>query len=233
MRIGCVPYGHARPFARAWAGREVVLDHPRALVESLREDRLDLALVPVWEVLTRPGYRLLAEFAVGSRGEVRSVGVFHDRPLSACSGIRLTPHSLTSVQLWRILSAGPLRSVLPEDPSGDARLLIGDEALGEWNRRQGSGVTDLGREWTAWTGLPFVYAVWAVRPGFRPDSTGLANLREAWHAGIADRSALARDVAEREYLLSCIRYGLGEEEILGVREFAARSGLPAPRLDLI
>ena len=233
MRIGCVPYGHARPFARAWVGRQVVLDHPRALVESLRADRLDLALVPVWEVLTRPGYRLLAEFAVGSRGEVRSVGVFHDRPLSACSGIRLTPHSLTSVQLWRILSRGPLRAPLPEDPSGDARLLIGDEALGEWNRRRGSGVTDLGREWTGWTGLPFVYAVWAVRPGFRPDSAGLANLREAWHAGVADRSALARDAGEREYLTSCIRYGLGEEEILGIREFAARSGLPAPRLDFI
>lgn len=233
MRIGCVPYGHARPFAGAWAGAPVLLDHPRALVDRLRAGDLDLALVPVWEVLDRPGYRVLEGFAIGSRGEVRSVGVFHDRPLAACSGIRLTPRSLTSVQLWRILSAGPLRAVLPEDPSGDARLLIGDEALEEWNRRAGSGFTDLGRTWTDWTGLPFVYAVWAFRPGFDPDASELLHLRQIWQEGVTRRADLARNTAEKEYLTGCIRYSLGREEEKGIREFAVRSGLPEPRLDFI
>jgi len=234
MRIGCVPYGHARPFAAGWAGREIFCDHPRNLVDQLRAGRLDLALVPVWEVLTRPGYRLLSDFAIGSRGEVRSVAVFHDRPLVACSGIRLTPHSLTSVQLWKILAAGPLgASSLREDPAGEAQLLIGDEALGEWSRKQGTGLTDLGQAWTAWTGLPFVYAVWALRPGFLPDPSELDRLRLAWRQGVESRAGFARDASDRDYLTRCIRYGLGEEELTGLREFALRSSLPAPRLDFV
>jgi len=233
MRIGCVPYGHARPFAAGWAGREVLGDHPRGLVEKLRAGHLDLALVPLWEILTGPGYRVMPDFAVGSCGEVRSVGVFHEKPLAACRGIRLTPHSLTSVRLWKILSAGPLAVSLPEDSAGDARLLIGDEALTEWNRTRGEGGTDLGRAWTDWTGLPFVYALWAFRPGFQPDPAELRRLRQAWRKGIENRSDLARDAVEREYLTRCIRYGLGDEEKKGIREFAIRSGLPSPRLDFL
>lgn len=233
MRIGCVPYGHARPFAAGWADREIFCDHPRNLVDELRAGRLDLALVPVWEVLTRAGYRVMPDFAVGSRGEVRSVGVFHEKPLASCRGIRLTPHSLTSVRLWKILSAGPLAVSLPEDSSGDASLLIGDEALAEWSRTRGKGVTDLGRVWTDWTGLPFVYALWAFRPGFQPDPGDIQNLRRAWQEGIENRAGLARDAAERDYLTRCIRYGLGEEEKKGIREFALRSGLPTPRLDFV
>ena len=233
MKIGCVPYGHARPFSAAWAGRQVVLAHPRGLVEQLRSGEIDLALVPVWEVLTRPGYRVLSDFAVGSRGEVRSVAVFHDRPLPACSGIRLTPHSLTSVQLWKILAAGPLGVSLREDPAGEARLLIGDEALGEWNRKHGAGLTDLGQAWTGWTGLPFVYAVWALRPAFHPDPSELERLRGSWREGVEKRASFARDSADRDYLTRCIRYGLGEEELTGLREFALRSSLPAPRFTLV
>ena len=166
-------------------------------------------------------------------GRVRSVAVFHDQPLATCSGIRLTPYSLTSVQLWKILAAGPLGAPLPENPAGNARLLIGDEALTEWNRRQGAGVTDLGQTWTDWTQLPFVYAVWALRPGFAPGSGELDRLREAWQGGVANRGGLATDDSERDYLTRCIQYGFGAEEIRGLREFALRSSLPAPRFTLV
>jgi len=87
MRVGCVPYGHARPFATAWAGQEPVWAHPRQLARKLWAGELDLALVPVWEVLNRPGSRVLDGVAIGSRGEVRSVGVFHGKPLAECRSI--------------------------------------------------------------------------------------------------------------------------------------------------
>src|SRR5436190_20439407 len=51
-----------------------------------------------------------------------------------------------------------------EECDADAVLLIGDRAM----RAALPGYPysyDLGQEWTEWTGLPFVYAVWAVRPG--------------------------------------------------------------------
>src|SRR5205807_5572720 len=51
-----------------------------------------------------------------------------------------------------------------EDADADAVLLIGDRAM----RACLPGFAhafDLGQEWYDWTGLPFVYAVWAVREG--------------------------------------------------------------------
>ena len=59
MRVGCVPYDHAKPFSGGWKRGDVVWGHPRELVEKLRMGELDMALVPVWEVLTRAGYRVV------------------------------------------------------------------------------------------------------------------------------------------------------------------------------
>lgn len=183
-----------------------------------------MALVPVWEVLNRPGTQVLEGMAIGSRGEVRSVGVFHDRPLVECRTIDLTPHSATSVQLWRLV-ANHLGIRLTEKKEADAQLRIGDEALQEWNRRKGQRVLDLGKAWTDWTGKPFVFAVWAFRPNARIGSAELNRFREACHGGIERRADLAEDEAEKEYLTRCIRYGLGPEEKRGLEEFALRCGL--------
>ena len=224
MRIGCVPYGHAKPFARAWRGQEPRWAHPKELAGKLWAGEVDLALVPVWELLTHPGTRALDGVAIGSNGEVRSVGVFHDKPLGQCRSIRLTPNSVTSVQLWKLI-AGHHKIQLEEDPAGEARLLIGDEALGEWNRKNGQGVLDLGQAWTEWTKKPFVFAVWAVSPKADPAQDELDQFRQACQEGIARRADRAEDKREEEYLTRCIRYGLGDQEKEGLAEFARLSGI--------
>ena len=233
MKIGCVPYGHAKPFGVSWKVGEVVWDHPKDLVGRLKRGEVDLALVPVWEVLAGRAYRVVDGLAVGSRGEVRSVGVFSDKALGECRGISLTKHSMTSVQLWKVVAAGVLGVKLEEREDGEARLLIGDEALGEWERRKGSGVTDLGKVWWDWVGKPFVFGVWAVRKGFRPNAGEVEKFREECLAGIAKRAELAESEGEREYLTKCIRYELGAEEKEGVEEFARRSGLGEVKLEYI
>lgn len=224
MKIGCVPYGHAKPFAAAWDGGEPVRAHPKELARKLWAGELDLALVPVWEVLIRPGARVVDGVAVGSKGEVRSVGVFHDRPLAECRTIGLTPHSVTSVQLWKLVARH--RGIhLAEKNSGDARLLIGDEALNEWNQRKGEGVLDLGQAWTDWTKKPFVFAVWAVGPEARIPAADLNSFRQACWRGIAGREEGVLDKGEKEYLTRCIRYELAAEEKAGLEEFAKQAGL--------
>jgi chorismate dehydratase len=233
MKIGCVPYDHAKPFGVSWRVGEVVWDHPKELVGRLKRGEVDLALVPVWEVLTRAGYRVVDGLGVGSRGEVRSVGVFSDKALGECGGISLTKHSMTSVQLWKVVAAGVLGVKLEEREDGEARLLIGDEALGEWRRRKGSGVTDLGKVWWDWVGKPFVFGVWAVREGFRPNAGEVEKFREECLVGIAKRGELAESEGEREYLTKCIRYELGSEEKEGMAEFAKRSGLGEVKLEYI
>src|SRR6266545_3592726 len=44
----------------------------------------------------------------------------------------------------------------------DAALLIGDPALFLDHERLGAEKIDLGEQWTSMTGLPFVWAFWAV-----------------------------------------------------------------------
>ena len=233
MRIGCVPYDHAKPFGVSWRVGEVVWDHPKDLVGRLKRGEVDLALVPVWEILTGGPYRVVDGLAVGSRGEVRSVAVFHDKPLEECRGISLTSHSMSSVQLWRVVSQGAWGLKLEEREDGEARLRIGDEALREWTERKGRGVTDLGKAWWDWTGKPFVFAVWAMREGFRPNSGEVEKFREGCLAGIAKRAELAEGEMEKEYLTKCIRYELGREEKEGMAEFAKRSGVAMRKIEYL
>ena len=233
MKIGCVPYDHAKPFGVNWEVGEVVWDHPKELVGRLNRGEVDLALVPVWEILNGASYRVVDGLAVGSRGEVRSVVVFHDKRLSDCDGISLTPHSMSSVQLWSVVSQGALGFRLEEKESGEARLRIGDEALREWTERKGRGVTDLGKAWWDWTGKPFVFAVWALRSGFKPKPGEIEKFREECLAGIAKRAELAEGEMEKEYLTKCIRYELGREEKEGMAEFAKRSGVAMRKIEYL
>jgi chorismate dehydratase len=233
MKIGCVPYDHAKPFAEGWKAEEVIWDHPKELVSRLNAGEVDLALVPVWEILTGPIYRVVDGLAVGSRGEVRSVAVFHDKPLVECGGISLTLHSMSSVQLWRVVSKEALGLRLEEREDGEARLRIGDEALREWTKRKGMGVTDLGKAWWDWTGKPFVFAVWAMRQGFRPNAGEVEKFRQGCLAGIAKRAELAEGELEKEYLTKCIRYELGREEKEGMAEFAKRSGVAMRKIEYL
>ena len=57
----------------------------------------------------------------------------------------------------------------------DAGVLIGDPALRAMYEapRLGLQVTDLGQAWRDWTGLPMVFAVWAVRKEFAAAHPGV------------------------------------------------------------
>jgi chorismate dehydratase len=103
-------------------------------------------------------------------------------------------------------------------------VAIGDDALffagrAEWR-------VDLGAAWTDWTGLPFVFAVWA---GPRGDDPALASAFESCYRENAARleelasRAAGQDAGRRErlisYLRNCVRYRLGVEEGEGLARF--------------
>src|SRR5262249_34054610 len=105
--------------------------------------------------------------------EVRSVLLVSRVPLADVRRVALDENSRTSVALLRILLADAyglrpagvtMRAELDlmlEDC--EAALLIGDPAL-HVDRSRYLGF-DLAAEWRRLTGLPFVFAVWAVAPG--------------------------------------------------------------------
>ena len=247
--LGSVPYANARPLIEgleAVEGVRLVLEPPARLALRLAAGDLDAALVPSVEVFRDPRRVVVPVGCISSLGPVRSVGLFGARPPRPGDRILLDESSLTSAALLRVLLAGPLdapgASFTPCPPTTDPRtagadgvLLIGDPAL--VLDRSGLVETDLGEAWTRWTGLPFVWAVWAARDGAAAAAVGPA-LREARERGarslpaIVDREA-ARLCMERaamaDYLGRRIRFDLGTEERKGLerfREECAKAGLP-------
>jgi len=230
-RIGSVPYLNAAPLTHA-LGPDVALLPPSRLAVELHAGRLDAALVSVTEPLRHPGYCIVDGVGIVSRGPVASVILGHRRPLEALARVQVDPASCTSVALLRMLLAA--RGIQPEfSPLRDyasavdqeAVLLIGNPAL-EF-RRSGPphDLWDLGAAWQEWTGLPFVYAVWAVRDA--ASSGELPSLLRA--AAAAGCDAIPQLVASRTefdralrqaYLGGHIRYDLGAREKDGLQRFA-------------
>src|SRR5262249_54321866 len=139
----------------------------------------------------------------------------------------------TSVELLRVLLAlkyqvTPRAWVGVDDPA-DAVLLIGDAAI----RALTSGspypqITDLGIEWTEWTGLPFVFARWGVStrvPAAEREAVRaqLARPPDRGMAALPDTPRARRDTgwgeAEVQAYLRGFNYRLGASEDKAVAEF--------------
>lgn len=237
LRIGCVQYLNSRPLIHGLEG--VVLAHPSALAARLREGELDAALVPVFELLRSPGdYRAVDGVAIASRGPVYSVFVAHRRPLEALEGVTADPASLTSIHLFQVLAAGllkkPPRLVAPDSANAEdpafGRLLIGNQAIRHrLESRAGRGEEafwDLGEQWTLWTGLPFVYAVWVLRRGLPSEAYVADAFRGLAAAGAAAIPEIAREdsgfgeALALRYLTEHIQFGLGVYEHAGLDRFS-------------
>jgi chorismate dehydratase len=232
LRIGCVQYLNARPLIYGYDG-PVIFDHPSALARDLARGELDAALVPIFEVLRDPRYVLVDNVAIASDGPVFSVFLAHRQPLGKVRTIALDPASLTSVYLLQVLLA-EYHGLHPQyvdasilDAKPDAQLLIGNQAiefrLADAGRHE---LLDLGAEWKRCTGLPFVFAAWALRAGIADARAVAAEFRELKRLGlaaipeiVASETASRREIAS-SYLTQHISFALGERERAGMAHFA-------------
>jgi len=230
-RIGSVPYLNAAPLTR---GLESVLTFapPSRLAEMLRRNELDAALVSVTEVLCHDRYDILDGIAIGSLGEVFSVFLAHKRPLADVQEVFCDPASLTSVNLLKVLLAErglrpaftPLESY-DQAAEKDYVLLIGNQAIEFRLAPHEHEIFDLGAAWHELTGLPFVYAVWALRRGLKNRDLR-DDLRRARRRGlkcldhiIANREEFDENF-RRDYLEWHIQYYLGDDEKRGIAHFS-------------
>lgn len=240
IRIGAVTYLNTKPLIyqleQLAADAEVILDLPSRLADQLAASQLDVALIPIVEVFRGNGYRILPNMAIASNGPVLSVTVFSKVPWQQMRTLALDEGSRTSAALVQVLlqkryqrtvETRPFLMNQPaEECDADAVLLIGDRAM----RAALPGYPysyDLGQEWTEWTRLPFVYAVWAVRPQvdlgpvaealLEAKRRGIENVAEiAWN----ESQALQLDPAFcRRYLTNIIKFDLGPPEWEGLRRF--------------
>ena len=240
LRVGCVKYLNARPLIRGWPGN-VEFDHPSALCQRLAKGQLDVALVSSFEFLRNPIYRIAGRVSISSDGPVYSVVVAHRGEFSDIEEIELDPASETAVNLLRCLLAElgltpRLTGGTPESAGlRRARLIIGDQAI-SFRQTHASGFRfwDLGEQWKKLTGLPFVYALWLIRPEV-PDAKSIAQrLRGLRDQNLADIPAIVSDavadVADNKqeitqefldrYYNEHLRFGFGTQEKQGLQTFA-------------
>ena len=193
-----------------------VLSIPAECAEQLSRGAVDIGLIPSIEFQRIKGSKIVPGPAVTSFNRVRSVLLISLVPLWKVKTVAADKGSRTSVALAQIIfndfyhtrpefrPAEPdLGSMLAEN---DAALLIGDPALKfmEQHERPDAEkqkaflrlspeppeVFDLAERWKFLTGLPFVFAFWAVRDGFR-DKNVAALLRQSRDFGEANIPAIA------------------------------------------
>lgn len=253
LRIGGVGYLNARPLTWAldrqsrWQMR---YDVPSVCAELLHSGAVDIGLISSIEYLHADDYRFVPGVGVGSRGPVKSVALYSRVPVERIGHIALDTSSRTSVALIRILCRhrfGIEPGFVPHGPDlaamtsqCDAGLLIGDPAFDADHEALGLTKIDLGAEWTAMTGLPFIYAAWTGRAGaVGPDEVRV--LQEAQDEGLREVDAIAREYGRGDegrtaragaYLRDNVKYGLGAEEAAGLQmflDYAADLGLAPKR----
>lgn len=145
---------------------------PSRCAELLAEGAVEAALIPVIEYQRIPGVSIVPDVCVGSTGNVRSVVlVTRLKNLKDVRSVSLDESSRTSAALMKIIfleflgvepkwsTSAPNVDLMLKD--NDAALIIGDPAM--TFARDDLRIVDMASLWREYTGLGFVFAVWAVR----------------------------------------------------------------------
>ncbi|MBQ15500.1 MAG: hypothetical protein CMJ65_00100 [Planctomycetaceae bacterium] len=260
VRIGAVNYLNSKPLIEGLTAElatvapqaELFLDYPSRLADDLSRGHLDVALIPSVECLRDPGYEIVTDACVAAHGPVLSVKLYSRVPVEDIGSLALDEGSRTSATLARLLlserfGVRPELDLLPLGRSiatsnADAVLLIGDRAM---HPVEADFVEtwDLGEVWSDWTGLPFVFALWATRRGTplgrveealtTARDRGLTRLseigaREAGALGIAPSTAV-------NYLTRNLHFRLGPSERQGLalfRRLSIAQGLIAGEIEM-
>jgi chorismate dehydratase len=221
---------------------------PAECADRLADARADIGLVPAVE-LGRQTLQVIPGAGIACDGPVRSILLISRVPFAQIRTLAADASSRTSVALAQIVlqrkyGVEPLVLARRPDVAAmleecDAALIIGDPAL----RLDPASIPfhslDLGEEWTAMTGLPMVFAVWASRAGLpvedpRPFLESLRygeeridDIVRERHAGVGVSAELAR-----EYLTRRIVFRLGEREYQGLSLFLKYAAELRNRIEL-
>ncbi len=233
-RFCVLPYANALPLVRfiteVYPPAQLLYHAPQSAARALLEGVVDAAMIPVVDCFAYPDLATIPGLGICADGDVTSVLLQCRRPLSQVRVVRLDPESRTSNILVQVLIRNHFRmshrieySLGTDD--ADAQVCIGDRAL---CAAPAIETYDLAGEWKKMTGLPFVFAVWAVRRA-RSDIDEVSRiLHRAKDRGCQSLGELAGLCAQRlglpenrcyEYLADCLHYDVGAAECDGLALF--------------
>jgi len=209
----------------------VINDHPSSLAHDLNAGKADVALIPVADLFRHPELVMLDGLCVAADGPVQSVLLKCNVPVGDIKTVGRDPASATSNALAELLlkkhfgcevEMHDFQAVQPPD----AAVVIGDRAL--CAEPAPAGDIDLAEAWKEMTGLPFVFAVWAVRKDFPAIDEVTEIARKAYVAGTASMEKFAERYSGElggsvdfwlDYLTNSIHYELAERELEGLNTF--------------
>ena len=152
---------------------------PSLCAEALTSGSADIGIIPAITYATIPALVILPDACIAAKHDVRSILLVTRKRMEDVRTIAADTSSRTSVVLTQVLCHklwGGAREMRPMPPdiksmlaACDAALLIGDSALHVDPSEFRS--YDLAAEWRKLTGLPFVFAVWALRLAALPETS--------------------------------------------------------------
>ena len=175
-RISIVSYLNSVPFIYGiknhtiYKNLDLSLHIPSVSVKKFLNNEIDIGLVPVAAINKLQNFNVFSNYCIGSNGKVDTVCVFSDTPIYDVEEILIDYHSITSVNLLKLLlkdfykinpNLKKLLMALKKISITQAALVIGDKAFNLHKKHK--YVYDLSEAWFKMTGLPFVFACWIAK----------------------------------------------------------------------
>jgi chorismate dehydratase len=225
---------------------DIVSGTPACLNGLMSEGNLDLSVVSSIEYARHPErYFILPDLSISCNGAVKSVLLLSQVPISQLRErtILASTQSHTSVALLKVLFSirwgmdvtlqpGNCTEALDGGNEPAAFLAIGDEALRYREHERYPYRYDLGEEWLAWTGLPFVFALWVIQRkaverwnGHLTAAIDTLTCAKEWgqsHLAQVCAEAMTRELLNYQELLDyyrCLGFNLRREEQRGLELF--------------
>ena len=236
IRVAAVNYLNAKPLLWGLQHHPVngqiewMTDYPARVADDLREGRADISLMPVAAMPAIPGSYVVGNYGIAAGDNVVSVAIFSQVPMEEIKTVYLDYQSRTSVRLAQLLLQHFWKKDVaflpaPEDyiariEGTTAGVIIGDRALMALPKFPYS--YDLSKGWSAWQGLPFVFAAWiATRP--LPEAF-VAAFDAAQAEGLQNLETVIGEnpfppYSLHTYYTENIRYTLGPKEREGLQKF--------------
>jgi chorismate dehydratase len=231
--LNTIPFVYGLQHFRQTDDFELQLEIPSICAAKFIENEVDIALLPVAVLPKLKNFDIISDYCIGAKGKVRTVCLFSQVPLKNITSVLLDFHSLTSVNLVKILTRDfwkiqpewiEMKSKQNTEMSVyESIVAIGDKVF-ELEKKY-AYCYDLAEEWIKFTGLPFVFACWVsnknASPGF------IHQFNKALQFGVENIPLVIQDYRQsnpteinlKEYYQKNISFDFDKQKKLGLNRF--------------